>query len=295
MKKIIALILALSMLTVAGTACKDKKDTSDGASSAVNVGPNNNPDEEWMNNIDESNISIEDFDIPLQVGKNLDSNEIMKMMFPEAAELAGVNTTTAATTTKVTTKAAAKTVAQTVTDSSGKAVTDAAGSAVTTMVTTTAATVDAASHVPVMEELQSLWINVSRSRDYVFEGKMITITFRVKDDAPVNAISPIQILRPDFCNYGSNTSNGHPEQLYPAIIDGSVTVGSTPKSGGSSQRDFAVYVDNVAAQPGDEVVVNINVANNPGFVAFQLYFSYDSALLEYISSSEGSDFQNAMK
>jgi hypothetical protein len=292
MKKIIALIMALSVLTVVGTSCKDRpapgKDADSGAA-AVNVSPDSDKSDDWMENINEDELTIESFNIPLQVGKNLDSNEIMKQLFPEAAEAAGANTTTAATTTKPASKPA---VAQTVTDDAGQAVTDAAGAAVTTMVVTT---VDVASHVPVMEELQSFWINVSRQDEYVFEGKLISITFKVREDAPLNAVSPIQIGSTDFCNFGNNTSNGYPEQLSPSTINGSVTVGSTPQRGGSSQSDFVIHVDNVAAQPGEEVVVNINVANNPGFVAFQLFFSYDTALLEYVSSSEGTDFQNAMR
>jgi hypothetical protein len=364
MKRFLALILALSMLTAVSTACGDKPSSSkdnDDANTTVLPG------------IEAGDVNMEDFEVPLTVGEDIEGDDIISMLFPD--ENTTRTTTTAVVTvspdnlvTEIKTQVVTQAVTQVVTANGGAEVTAADGVKVTEVVTndggvkvTEAVTVAGGQQVteavtkaggekvtetvtnaagmvetkpggdivtgesgeiemntetddssssggssdPVggndytpdsadMKEIKAFWLSMSRSTDYVFDGKVITMKFKILDNVALNTVTPIEISKTDFSNYGDDTTGQKPQSLYPDIIDGSVTVGDTPKSGGASLSNFTLYCDNVAAQPGDEVLVNVSIANNPGFVAFFLAFKYDTSILKYVGYTEGEDFKAEM-
>ncbi|MGN0621618.1 MAG: cohesin domain-containing protein [Porcipelethomonas sp.] len=139
------------------------------------------------------------------------------------------------------------------------------------------------------ETYQVFWMDLSKKKDFVFDGEYITATFKIKEDAP-NGTYPITIEWMDFANYEGKTISGM------TGVDGSVVVGSEAvpnsfKNGGN----FEIMAENVSGNPGDTVTVKFDVKNNPGFVACLFRFGYNSDVLEFVKGKTGSDFLNCNK
>lgn len=141
---------------------------------------------------------------------------------------------------------------------------------------------------------QAYWFDLSKNRDFLFEGEFISLKFRIKDNVPEGTY-PVNITETDFSNYGSETKE--PETVIPdSVINGSVTVSDRDISAEDSQNNsgFTVFADNVSGKCGDEVTVNLRMKNNPGMCAMILVFEYDSGALELLESSSAGEFkQNA--
>ncbi|MGN1481423.1 cohesin domain-containing protein [Porcipelethomonas sp.] len=133
------------------------------------------------------------------------------------------------------------------------------------------------------EIMQAWWMDLSKSKDFVFDGEFITAQFKIKDTT-ANGTYPVTIEWTDFSNWDA-------QSVKFSTTDGAVVVGSeaTPnsfKNDGSAE----IMATNVSGNPGDTVTVTFNMKNNPGIVACVFRFGYDSDALEYVGGGSGKDF-----
>ncbi|MCM1226070.1 MAG: cohesin domain-containing protein [Clostridium sp.] len=137
------------------------------------------------------------------------------------------------------------------------------------------------------ELIQSIWMELSKGSDYVFDGEFIEATFKIKETTQ-NGTYPITIEWLDFSDYAANT-------IPVTGINGSVVVGGTAtETQFTNDGSFEIKADSVSGNPGDEVTVVFRCQNNPGICASIFRFGYDSDALEYVSGSQGIDFINAI-
>lgn len=273
---------AAAVVMLAGmTACGDKPSTTDPDTTAQTT----------------AELNIDQMYMDLQVGNDANIDEALKQWFPELTTAAAAATSDILTTGTVT-------VSQIVTDDKGSPVTALDGEPVTTMVTSFVTdstdvfaepgnTVATNSNLKGMQDLPARWLDIRRQKDYVFDGKMIKLTFKIKDTAADGAVAKLDVTSTDMTSWG-NSDSAMPVALEPQIIAGSVKVGSTPQATTGAFNGMGLYFDNVAGKPGETVTVNLNVVNNPGFVVFILNLQYDADILEFIGSDYGDDF-NAVR
>jgi hypothetical protein len=140
-----------------------------------------------------------------------------------------------------------------------------------------------------MTELKAFWLDMSRSGDYIFDGNIVRLQFKIKDTAKVGDVASIVITHTDFSNWGNDALGIDPQTIIPDVINGSIAVGDKPVKIEGTLSNFTLYVNNKAGQPGDTVTVTLNIARNPGFVAFFLKFAYDADILEYIEPDTEDD------
>lgn len=132
--------------------------------------------------------------------------------------------------------------------------------------------------------MQVWWLDLSKQKNFVFDGEFITADFKIKEGT-ANGTYPITVEWMDFsCWEGKGVAfNG---------TDGSVTVGSDAKAN-SFRNDGSpeIMIENASGKPGDTVTVKFQMKNNPGIVACIFRFGYDSDALEYVGGGEGADFE----
>jgi len=136
--------------------------------------------------------------------------------------------------------------------------------------------------------MQAWWMDLSKSKDYVFNGEYLVAEFKIKDDAP-DGIYPVTLDWLDFANWETQT-------IKFTGIDGAVIVGAdAPENTFNDDDTPQIMVSNVSGKAGETVKVSINVKNNPGVIGNILRFSYNSDVLEYVGGGEGADFNGHFK
>ena len=151
----------------------------------------------------------------------------------------------------------------------------------------------AAPYTPKTDRFQAYWMDMSQNKDIIFNGDFIDITFKVKETTPdgnyiLNLATPTNAS--EFANWDAKA-------LVPAITNGCITVGNaTPEAQtATNASDFKLTADSLTAQPGETVTMRIQIADNPGMVAFVLRLDYDSNALEIVDATVGSDCEAALR
>ena len=131
--------------------------------------------------------------------------------------------------------------------------------------------------------MQAYWMDMSQFKDYVFDGEYLVANFKIKENA-VDGIYPITIEWLGFTNWEC-------EEVSFTGVDGAIVVG-----GEASENEFnddntpQVMASNISGKAGDTVQVTFNIKNNPGVTGNIFRFGYNCDALEYVSGSEGANF-----
>lgn len=166
-----------------------------------------------------------------------------------------------------------------VTDANGQTVTDANGAKVTTIVNVsgedkTPEVKPGSDYTPKTDSRYTLWYDISKDKDFLFEDDFIEVVFKVKEDIP-DGDYKIQIV-PDLSDIKGTV-------IQPAkVLEGTIRVnnGEIQPTDVSGENGFIFYGDNVACKQGDEITYHINVKNNSGIAGFVVWFKFDSNALE---------------
>ena len=127
------------------------------------------------------------------------------------------------------------------------------------------------------------WLDISKHENYFFENEFVQLRFRVKDDAP-DGLTTIEYVT-DLANYDGRTVKAD------AVLNSTVAVNTVLQPRALTSDDImTIYGTNVAAVPGEEFSVYLCVKNNPGLVAFIIYFTYDSSVLDFIEAVPTGEF-----
>lgn len=194
-----------------------------------------------------------------------------------------------------------------VTEANGETVTSAGGQPVTEAVPVTEvvdstqrnpeyATESAtgeSSYIPYTDEAYAFWVDISKGENYIFNGKFITVYFKIKEDAPDGEYE-INITNPDFADLKNGGSNVPPQ----TVENGKVYVNCSgePLREFTEEDGFSVYADKVECKQGDEIELSFYMSNNPGLVAMNFWFNYDRNAMEIVhmrAVGEYSDIANA--
>ncbi|MBD5158650.1 MAG: hypothetical protein HDT23_00115 [Ruminococcus sp.] len=132
--------------------------------------------------------------------------------------------------------------------------------------------------------MYAMWIDISKNEDFIFNGSVIKVTFKVKENAP-DGIYNIS-LSPDLSSIEGVTIR--PD----TILNGSIKVGDgTAEAVDPSSMDgYAIYGDNLSAKQGDTVEFSINMKDNPGLAAMVMWYYYDSNALEVVNCVPDGEF-----
>nr|MDE7365593.1 hypothetical protein [Ruminococcus sp.] len=292
MKKIIAVFAVLCVTATTFASCGDK--------------PNNN------SSTSDSSASSQDVDIdeslrkyPLVVGEAGDGNKIAN----EGADL-NADDPVETTTAKENTTKATETEVQDVTDSSGQTVTevvevtkangsketDANNNPVTETVKVTTVVTKATEAVTTESKANSdykskndgryaMWLDVSKDENFMFEGDMLNVKFKVKEGIP-DGDYKVRIS-PDLSDVAGVSVK--PSK----VIDGIIRVnnGDIQQADVSGETGLTFYGDNIACKQGDEIDFKINIKNNTGLVAFCIWFYFDSNALDFVEASACGEFK----
>lgn len=292
MKKIIAVFAVLCVTATTFASCGDK--------------PTNNSSTSDSSSSSSENATVDEAlkKYPLVVGEAGDGNQIAG----DGADLNAddpVETTTTEDTTKV-----PETEVQDVTDADGQPVTEvvevtkADGSKetdannnpvtetvkVTTVVTkaTEAVTTEAKANSDYKSKNDgryAMWLDVSKDENFMFEGDMLNVKFKVKEGIP-DGDYKVRIS-PDLSDVaGVSVKPGK-------VIDGIIRVnnGDIQAADVSGETGLTFYGDNIACKQGDEIEFKINVKNNPGLVAFCIWFYFDSNALDFVEAGACGEFK----
>lgn len=142
-------------------------------------------------------------------------------------------------------------------------------------------------YTPYMDEAYAFWIDISKEKDFVFNDEFISVTFKVRENAP-DGIYDISITNPDLANFDKGGTPVKPD----IVQNGKIFVSTE----GEAQKEFTdadgfvVYADNVECKQGDEIVVNFSFKNNPGLVGMNFWFEFDRNALQLISCETAGEF-----
>lgn len=293
MKKIIAVFAVLCVTATTFASCGDKPNnnssTSNGSSSSEDA------------TVDESLKKY-----PLSVGGAGDGNQIAAEGEADLNADDPVETTTA----KEETTKATETEVQDVTDSNNQPVTevvevtkadgsketDANNNPVTETVKVTTVVTKATEAVKTESKENSdykskndgryaMWMDVSNDENFMFEGDMLNVKFKVKEGIP-DGDYRVRIS-PDLADVaGVSVKPGK-------VIDGIIRVnnGDIQAADVSGETGLTFYGDNIACKQDDEIDFKINVKNNPGLVAFCIWFYFDSNALDFIEAGACGEFK----
>lgn len=176
---------------------------------------------------------------------------------------------------------------QPVTDANGATVTEPVK--VTTIVNVSGSdkTPDAkpsSDYVSKRDSRYTLWYDISKDKNFLFEDDFIEIKFKVKDNIP-DGDYKISIS-PDLSDIKGAV-------VQPAkVLEGTVRVnnGSIEPTDVSNETGFVFYGDNVSCKQGDEITYHINLKNNVGIAGFVVWFYFDSNALEVVDCYPCGDF-----
>lgn len=291
-KRVIAILAVACMALTAATGCSNKN--KDNSSSKANDAEVFDDSFENVKNEDNNIIAM-----PFQTGKPGDGNPFVSA--PADVDLnaedpvAATNPAGAGTSTDV----EAPTEIVTVTDAEGEPVTDSQGEPVTEVVTVPSANgngnsgnnnnssettdVSAENYVSSTDNMYCLWMDLSTNENFVFNGQVIKVTFKLKDGIP-NRDYPVR-FNPDLSSIAGQTVT--PD----SIVQGAIRVGSGIDAQNVSSSDgLVMYGDNISANAGDTVDYYINIENNPGLAAMLVWVYYDSNAMEIVSMKSAGEF-----
>lgn len=194
----------------------------------------------------------------------------------------------------------------TVTDASGETVTDADGETVTEAVKVTTAVKKPASsgnnssttpsqsngnnensnsnsnsnYTPANDGRYYMWLDISKNKNFYFEGDMLKMSFKVKDNIP-DGDYKIRITH-DLSSIAGVSLNSTSKS-----IDGTIRVnnGDIEPADVSGETGMVIYGDNVACKQGDTIDYYINIKNNEGLAAFCIWLYFDSNAFEFIEDA----------
>lgn len=128
-----------------------------------------------------------------------------------------------------------------------------------------------------------MWLDISKNKDYVFENEFVQLRFRVNDDAPDGET---------VIKYETDIANYKGMSVYPnTLLNSTVAVNTALQPRALLSDDiFSISGTNVSAVPGEEFSVYLSIKNNPGIVAFLVYFTYDSSVLDFIEAVPTGEF-----
>lgn len=176
------------------------------------------------------------------------------------------------------------------TDINHQVVTQENGDAATELYTgTTLATkVPSPEYQPSYKTYFSMWLDMTNKSDFVFDGEFLTFKIKISEDAQ-DGVYPIQLYRDDFSNYEGKT-------LRVTKNPGYICVNSdAPSPVNETGGDLTLTGGVVSGKPGDTVDFTINTVNNPGFVGFRLWMSYDANIFRITKAAAGKDFETKAK
>lgn len=170
---------------------------------------------------------------------------------------------------------------------SGQPVTDANGATVTEPVkVTTVVNVSGSDKTPdekpgteyvsKRDSRYTLWYDISKDKNFNFEGDFIEVKLKVKDNIP-DGDYEISIS-PDLSDIKGAV-------IQPAkVLKGTIRVnnGTIEPTDVSNETGFVFYGDNVACKQGDEITFHINLKNNVGIAGFVVWFYFDSNAFEVL-------------
>ncbi|MBR4627275.1 MAG: hypothetical protein IKO47_06200 [Ruminococcus sp.] len=144
---------------------------------------------------------------------------------------------------------------------------------------------DDAGYVSDYKSKHFIWLDVKKEIDYVFNGKFIKISLKVKDSTP-SGNYPVHVV-PDVSTVMGKCLNREIN-----VSDGEIAVGknSTDSNGIANDNAPSIYADKISAQPGETVDYYVYFDNNPGIAAFLLKISYDSNAFDWISTETCGEF-----
>lgn len=315
MKKIIAVFAVLCVTAASFASCSSSKEESSQSSEKTTLS------QEEIDGLMRQPLSIGEAsdgqNIAVDPNANLDAEDPVAESTTTTEAATTADTTKKADIAPVTTienvtddKGETVTTVVEVTDANGEVQTDADNKPVTEVVPVTkiaTVTTEASEEETTEEETTTkeaatessyqakndgryaMWLDVSKDANFFFEGDMLEITFKVKEDIP-DGDYKIRIS-PDLSDVTGTTVN--PDK----VIEGTIRVnnGEIDAADVSSETGLVFYGDNVACKQGDEITFHINIKNNPGLVAFVIWFYFDSNALEYVDAHACGEYEEIAK
>ena len=144
---------------------------------------------------------------------------------------------------------------------------------------------DDANYVSDYQSKRFFWLDIEKNIDYVFNGKFIKITLKVKKDAPVGDY-PVGVktdfsttlgksLNDDIANIAGEIGVGRPDPVFESV----------------AELDYPyVVADFITAKQGETVDYYISFENNPGVAAFLITICYDANAFEWIGAESCGEF-----
>lgn len=132
----------------------------------------------------------------------------------------------------------------------------------------------------------AMWIDVSKDENFFFEGDMLKVTFKVKEDIP-DGDYKIRIA-PDLADVAGVSVK--PSK----VMDGTIRVnnGEIEAADVSGETGALVfYGDNIACKQGDTIDFNINIKNNTGLVGFCIWFYFDGNALDFVDACATGEYE----
>lgn len=175
------------------------------------------------------------------------------------------------------------------TDINGVVVTEANGSEVTELYTgSTNAASYAKDYTPNIKTYQAYWLDISKQKDFVFDGSLLEFEIQVKENTP-DGVYPVEVYFADLSNYSANTDENAAKLDAVKFIPGYVCVNSEKPEIPAVGTDMTLTPETVTAKPGETVRMNLRVDNNPGLVAFVIRMHYDDNAIIINDAGAGSD------
>lgn len=292
-KRILAAMLAAAM-TLPAFACGEKIDRGDDSTSQssdsaeVNSGGENGSGESGAENGGESkaengnanNGGDESSDDGVIIGEYGEQNHKLVFEQPTVVDEEPVVSTKYAADGKIY-------IAKT--DINGAAVTEAGGSEVTELYTgETNAASYTPGYTPSIKTYQAYWLDISKRKDFVFDGNLLEFEVKVKENTP-DGVYPVEVYFADLSNYSANTDENAAKLSAVKFIPGYVCVNSDQPEQPKVGSDMMLTPETVSAKPGETVRMNVRVDNNPGIVAFVIRLHYDENAISIENAGAGSD------
>ena len=287
-KRILAALLAAAM-TLPAFACGEKIDRADDSSvqssdsaeeSSGNGEDGNSGAENSDGNSGGNNNNNEVSDPDVVIGEYGEQNHKLVFETPENIDEGPIISTKYGDDGKIY-------VAKT--DINGAAVTEAGGKEATELYTgETNAASYSQGYTPNIKTYQAYWLDISKKKDFVFDGNLLAFEIKVKEDTP-DGIYPVEVYFADLSNYSANTDENAAKLDAVKFIPGYVCVNSEKPAQQAVGTDMTLTPETVSAKPGETVLMNLRVDNNPGLVAFVIRVHYDENAITIVDAGAGSD------
>lgn len=149
--------------------------------------------------------------------------------------------------------------------------------------TTLATKVPGPEYTPSYKTYFSMWIDMTQKADFIFDGEFLTFNVKISEDAK-DGVYPIQIYRDDISNYEGETLKVTKNPGYICVNT------EAPNPENQVGAGLTLNGDVVSGKPGETVKFTIKAQNNPGFVGFRLWMSYDANIFKITRANAGKDF-----